>query len=283
MVNYFKEYNINIFEGSPILFNHDFDEGFKHNPHFHDFAELYMYVSGNADYYIDGRVYDLERGDLVLVLPNEIHRPLVRDDVPYDRFYIKISTDCFKNLRDSLSPIWFIDDNSNGLKQGSLLRLKPQEKRDIMYCFNTIDKLHDEAAADFEINAYSLLLKLLSIVGNAIRDKRFAEKSALPPMIESLITSLDENLAFPPTVEATALRFGVSASYLSRVFKRYMGIGYSEYLSAARISQAKKLLSAGATVTEACYDCGFSDCSHFILVFKRQVGMTPSKYKKGGT
>ena len=101
-------------------------------------------------------------------------------------------------------------------------------------------------------------------------------------MIDNLIASLDENLAFPPTVEATARNFGVSPSYISRVFKRYMGIGFSEYLSAARVSRAKKLLSAGATVTEACYECGFSDCSHFISVFKRQVGVTPNKYRKNG-
>ena len=281
MCRIYKEYNINIFGSLPILFNHNSTEGAEQNPHFHDFAELYMYVSGDAGYYIDGRVYDLERGDLVITLPNEIHRPLIRSDEFYDRFYIKLSTDCFSNL-SSRSPVWFIDTNSGGLKRGGLLRLEQHEKRDVMHIFQTIDRMYDESEQDFEIKAYSLLLQLLSTVGDAIRNERFAERSSLPPMIESLINSLDDNLAFPPTVEATAKSFGVSASYLSRVFKRYMGIGFCEYLSAARISQAKKLLASGATVTEACYDCGFSDCSHFISVFKRQVGMTPNKYRKGG-
>ena len=82
--------------------------------------------------------------------------------------------------------------------------------------------------------------------------------------------------------ESTAKKFGISCSYLSRVFKKYMGMNYTDYLTALRISRAKNLLNAGATVTEACYECGFSDCSHFSAVFKAQVGVTPLKYKSGG-
>ncbi len=283
MITFFKEYNINIFDSSPILFSHNSTPGNAQSPHFHDFAELYMFVSGDSGYYIDGRVYDLESGDLVLVLPNELHRPLLRSDAVYDRFFIKLSTSCFQHLGEGqTSPVWFIDPGEGGQTKGGLLRLEPGERRDVMYAFRTIDKLHDADAADSGTASYSLLLGLLSTVGEAIRQKKFAAKSSLPPMIETLITSLDENLAFPPTIEATAKSFGVSASYLSRIFKRYMGMGFSEYLSAARISQAKKLLSSGATVTEVCYECGFADCSHFISVFKRQVGMTPNKYRKIG-
>lgn len=284
MYTYYKEYNINIFDSLPILFSHISSEAKieGHNPHFHDFAELYLFISGNVGYYIDGRVYDLERGDLVLTLPNELHRPLIRGDETYERFFIKLSPNCFQHLgKDQLSPSWFIDPATGGRTKGGLLRLEPNERQEVMHAFRTIDRLHDEGT-ESDVVAYSLLLGLLSTVGRAIRGNRFAEKSALPPMIDNLIASLDENLAFPPTVEATARNFGVSPSYISRVFKRHMGIGFSEYLSAARVSRAKKLLSAGATVTEACYECGFSDCSHFISVIKRQVGVTPNKYRKNG-
>lgn len=282
--DYYKEFNINIYNSTPILFNHNSTDGIEQAPHFHDFAELYMYVSGDAGYYIDGRFYDLERGDLVLVLPNEIHRPLLRSRELYERYFIKLAPSCFSNLRPGQeSPVWFLDPSSGGQTKGALLRLETCERRNVMSAFQTIDRLHDENAADFGTVSYSMLLGILSTVGEAIRAERFAAKSSLPPMIESMINSLDENLAFPPSVEATARRFGVSPSYVSRVFKRYMGIGFNDYISAARISQAKKLLSAGATVTEACYECGFSDCSHFISVFKRHVGMTPKKYRQGGS
>lgn len=180
-------------------------------------------------YYIDGRVYDLERGDLVLTLPNELHRPLIRGDETYERFFIKLSPNCFQHLgKDQLSPSWFIDPVTGGRTKGGLLRLEPNERQEVMYAFRTIDRLHDENA-ESGTAAYALLLGLLSTVGGAIRGNRFAEKSALPPMIDNLIASLDENLAFPPTVEETARSFGVSPSYISRVFKRYMGIGFSEY------------------------------------------------------
>ena len=214
MGTFFKEYNINIFDSSPILFSHNSTPGHTQSPHFHDFAELYMFAAGDAGYYIDGRVYDLERGDLVLVLPNELHRPLIRSNEMYDRFFIKLSPSCFQHLGEGRqSPVWFIDPGEGGQTKGGLLRLEPGERRDVIYAFRTIDKLHDTNAENSGAASYSLLLGLLSTVGEAIRNNRFAAKSSLPPMIETLITSLDENLAFPPTIEATANSFGVSASF----------------------------------------------------------------------
>ncbi|MBP3591363.1 MAG: AraC family transcriptional regulator [Clostridia bacterium] len=41
-----------------------------------------------------------------------------------------------------------------------------------------------------------------------------------------------------------------------------------------------ELLKKDASVTEACTAAGFSDCSHFIVLFKKKFGETPLKYKK---
>lgn len=45
---------------------------------------------------------------------------------------------------------------------------------------------------------------------------------------------------------------------------------------------AKVLLLSGATVTEACYGAGFGDYSHFIADFRREVGVTPAKFRERG-
>ena len=56
------------------------------------------------------------------------------------------------------------------------------------------------------------------------------------------------------------------------------GIDYNE-TNILMLPVGVALLLAIATVTEACYNAGFSDSSRFIAKFKEKFGMTPLKYK----
>ena len=47
-----------------------------------------------------------------------------------------------------------------------------------------------------------------------------------------------------------------------------------------RLGLAMELLKNGSSVTDACFNSGFFDCSKFISFFKKNVGMTPLQYKK---
>ena len=71
----------------------------------------------------------------------------------------------------------------------------------------------------------------------------------------------------------------LSPSYLSALFRRYMGMPLVAYLQARRVLFAKQLLEEGQSVTFACYESGFSDCSYFIRIFKKHLGMTPLQYR----
>ena len=51
-----------------------------------------------------------------------------------------------------------------------------------------------------------------------------------------------------------------------------------EYLREMYPQEAKKLLSAGNSVTETALACGFGDYANFIRVFKKHVGVPPGKY-----
>ncbi|MDO4338864.1 MAG: AraC family transcriptional regulator [Eubacteriales bacterium] len=82
------------------------------------------------------------------------------------------------------------------------------------------------------------------------------------------------------TIEDLAEEFGVSASYLSRLFKKETGVSVSAYIREQKIDIAKNLLRfSDYSMIEIANRLAFSSQSHFIQQFRESVGMTPKKYR----
>ena len=86
---------------------------------------------------------------------------------------------------------------------------------------------------------------------------------------------------FPLHWKKTAEAAGISASYLSRLFKKETGILFVDYIQKERIEAACNMLTysdyTAAQISE--YLC-FSTQSYFIKIFRKYTGTTPAKYKK---
>lgn len=77
-----------------------------------------------------------------------------------------------------------------------------------------------------------------------------------------------------------AEEIGVNSCYLSDVFHKYMGEPYSRYLLRIRMEQAARLLkeNPGEKIYKIAERTGFVSSKHFISVFKKYYGTTPSAY-----
>ncbi len=74
----------------------------------------------------------------------------------------------------------------------------------------------------------------------------------------------------------------LSASHLSFLFKKMLGVPFKALLAVVRIEKAKQLLAENPamSVTEVSLDSGFGDLSHFERTFKRIVGVNPREYRR---
>ncbi len=82
------------------------------------------------------------------------------------------------------------------------------------------------------------------------------------------------------TIEDLADELGVSASYLSRLFKKETGDSVSAYIRRQKIEVAKNLLRYSEySMIDIANRLSFSSQSHFIQQFREAVGMTPKKYR----
>lgn len=65
-----------------------------------------------------------------------------------------------------------------------------------------------------------------------------------------------------------------------RYIKKTTLLTYTDFVNQYRINHAKQLLLQDISITECCYESGFENLSYFNRVFKKQVGMSPSMFKK---
>jgi AraC-like DNA-binding protein len=82
------------------------------------------------------------------------------------------------------------------------------------------------------------------------------------------------------SANAAARECGLSRFEFSRKFRAAFGMTFREYLLRVRITEARRLLTAGGdSVTAVGYSVGFNDGSHFARMFRRYTGMLPSEYE----
>ena len=90
---------------------------------------------------------------------------------------------------------------------------------------------------------------------------------------------LDEAPEVPATLAELAALSGVSRFQLLRGFAREVGTTPHAYLIQRRIHLVQRLLAQNCTLAEAALRVGFADQSHMTRAFRRQLGVTPARYR----
>ena len=98
--------------------------------------------------------------------------------------------------------------------------------------------------------------------------------------INKALSYMSENASQSLQVKEIADYVGLSRSYFSRLFLRETGQAPYEYLLDVRINKAKQMLALDAlSVADIADQCGFSNASHFIRVFREKTGQTPASFR----
>ncbi len=83
------------------------------------------------------------------------------------------------------------------------------------------------------------------------------------------------------TIRSLAELHGVNENRLFYVFSKYAGMGAGDYLMIHRLNHAKELLVTGdAPIVAVAKSVGYHDPYHFSKRFKKQFGVSPSKFRE---
>lgn len=104
--------------------------------------------------------------------------------------------------------------------------------------------------------------------------------ASMRPEIRAAIDYIEAHISDELSIRHVSEVAGYHPAYFSNLFKRELGMSYSDFLAGLRIQRAKEMLSQSSQTLQQIADaCGFSDLSYFSVKFKRVVGMTPSQWR----
>ncbi|MCR8630035.1 AraC family transcriptional regulator [Paenibacillus radicis (ex Xue et al. 2023)] len=128
-----------------------------------------------------------------------------------------------------------------------------QEKKELLFLF--VARLVEITAVRNENNPGHLITMVLQYIGAGYQHDLYLEKIAGD--------------------------MGISAKYLSRIFKEKTGINITDYIQQLRITRAKELLeTTRSNVSDIAAEIGIYNRTTFIRLFKKYEGVTPVEYRK---
>lgn len=233
--------------------------------HFHEDCEIYINISGDVSFVVEGNIYPINPGDIIITRPFEYHHCVYHSSKIHKHFCISFSPAGNEGLFD----LFF------KRKSGGSNRICPSSENSKILC----ELCH--AILDKEENMCKRYISFFSIMGilNSY-DNTVCEEKISHSDVAIAIEYINSYFRDPIRISDIAKRAGVSVNTLERHFHTTLCISPKEYLKKKRLANATRLLCGGATVTEASEQSGFSDYSNFISLFKSIYGVTPLKYKK---
>ncbi len=241
-----------------------------HSPHIHDYHELYFLEEGTTTYFVGSSIYTVHAGDFILVPQGQLHQT---DNSRYP-FLERV----LLNFDDA-----FIGKECRGLleelKETPHIILPEGETAKFR---KIIKRIEQEASSEEKNNILLQQLYLRELLALLCRHKKSASDADIGSaykLAQEIAKYISANFKQPLSLNMLAQVHSVSEGYLSKLFKKYTGMGVNQYINISRIMAAKELLeSTSLSVTEVAYECGFNDSNYFSQVFKQITGITPKKY-----
>lgn len=115
-----------------------------------------------------------------------------------------------------------------------------------------------------------------------LRCKPKESGDAQTDLIKRACRLIEENEDETLTLERLSELLNVSKFHLQKTFKKIVGVSPKKYAEIHRVKKFKALLKEGESVTDAIYEVGFGSSSRLYEKSNAQLGMTPTKYRRGG-
>ncbi len=245
--------------------------------HVHDDYELHCVASGKVGYMVEGRIYDLRPGGLMVMRRAESHRLLVNGSERYERFTLNFRPEVL--TAHGFSEEMMAAFDQRGLGERNLYL--PMEFagvdplgifRQMLACCECFPK------EDVLIAYLASLLCAINTVFHQQPRVGYSEEE----LGRRLINYINDNLFEELSLSVISEKIHMSPSQINRVFRNLTGTSVYQYILSKRLIVAQELIAKGESAVSASQRCGFRDYSSFYRLYKKRFDTSPTSAKRKG-
>lgn len=245
--------------------------------HFHNCYEIYYLASGSIAYFIRDTVYQIKRGDFIVIPPDILHKTLPCQQPDHTRILLYIKPDF---LEHTLECPGFFKKN---FPEPVIITGREKIANALLQALQKETTIPDNAVMQ-RLLCGRLLLCLLrwQKQDRPLRTPlpHDGESPAHGKILE-VARYLDNHYPGDCSLTTMAGQFYVSPSYLSRSFHQVMQVSYRDYLIRLRIRNAAQLLmQTDKKITQIAQETGFRSEAHFGKMFRKILGCSPRQYRQ---
>jgi len=263
-----------------IEFSHIIDDSadkntWRDNPHISlDHVKINVFARGDFSVVVENECYTPVYGDFSVFAPHVVHYGRVYRPTSLEYYQLDIGVSAFDAIPGGRELLFELIDYA--IRRTPFIRPTVESGREFM---SLASRIENAISAERWAEAYAFTLETVSTMAKVYSVTDRSMPNRLSKAVTTAISYIEKNYSQPIKVEEIARVCKVSCSYLSRVFKSELGVSVHTYITNLRISRAVKML-AESSVADTATANGFCDSSHFIAVFRKNFGITPSEYLK---
>lgn len=249
--------------------------------HWHTEMELIVIKKGEGMVSVNLTPYKVSAGDIVIVLPGQLHSISGYEDARMEYENILFIPDMLKSRTtdscnlDCLNPLLngyvdFPERIHAGLKYYNV----------IQSCIEQMDHLSGDKPAGYQMGIKGCLMMLLfHLYTNNNKVTQIKQQKSLEKL-KLVLEYIHNNYQNPITIEEISGIAHYSPSHFMKFFKETMGCGFIQYLNDYRLTLAAKLLTTtDDSILDISEQTGFENLSYFNRLFKRKYNRTPTMYR----
>jgi AraC-like DNA-binding protein len=255
--------------------------------HWHEYLEIALCLQGSGRFLFGRRSHPAEPGDVFLIDNAEPH-VCVADSAGRMRLLLTLfrpeliaAPGCRSFDTDYLAPFF-----AGGRPFANRLPARGAAASEIRPILLELQAIWDrDDSTDRHLLDANLRRALAVLVRHARAGGAVSDDAASPgdrhEQVRPVLSYVEQHFRESLTLERVSEHVHVSASRVRHLFKDATSVGFKEYVTNLRLSEAKRLLLTSDTcVQEVAYTVGYNNLNQFYKVFQRYSSMSPADYRR---
>jgi AraC-like DNA-binding protein/mannose-6-phosphate isomerase-like protein (cupin superfamily) len=266
------------------LARHQLELDWKHKRfgkwHYHKEVEFLLIIRGELTAFCSEEQLVLRSGDIALFGANEPHVSMQTDSqlvyyvfqIDLHKYWDQSTLNSMKHFSEVIRPLSTMN---------YVYRNNQEVRKQTAQLIREIYREMNEQEIGYELAVSSLIKNMLLLLlrHDSERKLHYSDNDWLDrmqPVLDFIDTHLNEKL----TVEDLSKRINMSYTYFIKMFKKAVGMPFTDFVTYKRIKRAEQqLLTQSFSVSEVAESVGFTNLGHFYDMFRRYNDCTPREFK----